>query len=124
SLLDTLDRGADRIENVRTIVDETIATTIHFSEDAAPRLTEAMLRIRDTAEAASEQARETLAKVLYDAARDLEAKGARALANAVDSAVKGQVAELSAIANHAVASAIEASERLSRQMLDIADTSM
>lgn len=123
SLLDTLDRGADRIENVRTIVDETIATTIHFSEDAAPRLTEAMLRIRDTAEAASEQARETLAKVLPDAARDLEAKGARALANAVDSAVKGQVAELSAIANHAVASAIEASERLSRQMLDIADTS-
>ncbi|KQM41414.1 hypothetical protein [Sphingomonas sp. Leaf10] len=123
SLLDTLDRGADRIENVRTIVDETIATTIHFSEDAAPRLTEAMLRIRDTAEAASEQARETLAKVLPDAARDLEAKGARALANAVDSAVTGQVAELSAIANHAVASAIEASERLSRQMLDIADTS-
>ncbi len=123
SLLDTLDRGADRIENVRTIVDETIATTIHFAEDSAPRLTEAMLRIRDTAEAASEQARETLAKVLPDAARDLEARGARALANAVDSAVTGQVAELSAIANHAVASAIEASERLSRQMLDIADTS-
>ncbi|PXA93252.1 hypothetical protein DMC47_22410 [Nostoc sp. 3335mG] len=123
SLLDTLDRGADRIEGVRTIVDDTIATTIRFAEDSAPRLTEAMLKIRDTAEAASEQARETLAKVLPDAARDLEAKGARALANAVDSAVTAQVAELSTIANHAVASAIEASERLSRQMLDIADTS-
>ncbi|WP_288413320.1 hypothetical protein [uncultured Sphingomonas sp.] len=123
SLLDTLDRGAERIEGVRTIVDDTIATTVRFAEDAAPRLSEAMLRIRDTAEAASQQARDTLAKVLPDAARDLETQGARALANAVDNAVTSQVAELSAIANHAVASAIEASERLSRQMLDIADTS-
>ena len=123
SLLDTLDRGAERIEGVRTIVDDTIATTVRFAEDAAPRLSEAMLRIRDTAEAASQQARDTLAKVLPDAARDLETQGARALANAVDNAVTSQVAELSTIANHAVASAIEASERLSRQMLDIADTS-
>ena len=123
SLLDTLDRGAERIEGVRTIVDDTIATTVRFAEDAAPRLSEAMLRIRDTAEAASQQARDTLAKVLPDAARDLETQGARALANAVDNAVTAQVAELSTIANHAVASAIEASERLSRQMLDIADTS-
>ena len=123
SLLDTLDQGAERIEGVRTIVDDTIATTVRFAEDAAPRLSEAMLRIRDTAEAASQQARDTLAKVLPDAARDLETQGARALANAVDHAVTSQVAELSTIANHAVASAIEASERLSRQMLDIADTS-
>lgn len=123
SLLDTLDRGAERIEGVRTVVDETIATTVRFAEDAAPRLSEAMLRIRDTAEAASQQARDTLSKVLPDAARDLETQGARALANAVDQAVTAQVAELSTIANHAVASAIEASERLSRQMLDIADTS-
>ncbi len=123
SLLDTLDRGAERIEGVRTIVDDTIATTIRFAEDAAPRLSEAMLRIRDTAEVASQQARETLSRVLPDAARDLETQGARALANAVDQAVTNQVAELSTIANHAVASAIEASERLSRQMLDITDTS-
>lgn len=123
SLLDTLDRGAERIEGVRTIVDDTIATTIRFAEDAAPRLSEAMLRIRDTAEVASQQARETLSRVLPDAARDLETQGARALANAVDQAVTNQVAELSTIANHAVASAIEASERLSRQMLDISDTS-
>ena len=123
SLLDTLDRGAERIEGVRTVVDDTIATTVRFTEDAAPRLSEAMLRIRDTAEAAGQQARDTLSKVLPDAARNLETQGARALANAVDQAVTAQVAELSTIANHAVASAIEASERLSRQMLDIADTS-
>jgi hypothetical protein len=123
SLLDTLDQGAERIEGVRTIVDDTIATTIRFAEDAAPRLSEAMLRIRDTAEEASEQARQTLAKVLPDAARDLEAQSTRALANAVDQAVTNQVAELSTIASQAVAAAIEASERLSRQMLDIADTS-
>ncbi|MBD8679036.1 hypothetical protein [Sphingomonas sp. CFBP 13720] len=123
SLLDTLDRGAERIEGVRTIVDDTIATTIRFAEDAAPRLSEAMLRIRDTAEVASQQARDTLARVLPEAARDLETQGGHALSAAVDRSVTRQVAELSEIAAQAVASAADASERLSRQMLDIADTS-
>ncbi|WP_230770149.1 hypothetical protein [Sphingomonas sp. Leaf4] len=121
-LLDTLDLGKDRISEVREIADETIATTVRFAEDAAPRLSEAMLRIRDTAESASAKARQTLAKVLPDVARDLEAQGTRALANAVDRAVTNQVAELSSIANQAVASAIEAGERLSRQMVKITET--
>ena len=43
------------------MVDETIGRTHRFAEEAAPRLVEALLRVRDTASVAADKARETLA---------------------------------------------------------------
>src|SRR3546814_13944205 len=73
--------------------DETIGRTNDFAEESAPRLVEALIRVRDTASAAAERARETLATVIPEAAQSLETASAEALKRAtaatVDRHVKG-----------------------------------
>lgn len=119
SLLDTLDMGRDRIAGVRTIVDQTIATTVKFADDAAPRLVETLHRLRESVDQTSQHARDTLTRILPDTARELEAQSARALASAVDRSMTRQVAELSDLADAAVAATAAASERLAQQVRDI-----
>ena len=122
TLLDTLADGKIKADALGDMVEDTIGRTHRFAEEAAPRLVEALLRVRDTASAAADRARETLATVIPEAAAALEQQSAAAMERATASAVQRQIASIGEAAEAAADAAGRASERLTRQMLAIADS--
>ncbi len=122
NLLETLTSGREKADALGLMVEETIGRTHRFAEEAAPRLVEALLRVRDTASAAADRARETLATVIPEAAMALEKESAAAMRRATDSALHEQIAAIGDAANAAADTAARASERLTQQMLKIADS--
>ena len=122
TLLDTLSDGKLKADALGQMVDETIGRTHRFAEEAAPRLVEALLRVRDTASAAADRARETLTTVIPEAAAALEKQSAAAMERATATSVERQIASIGAAAEAAADAAGRASERLTRQMLAIADS--
>ncbi len=122
TLLDTLSDGKVKADALGAMVEETISRTHRFAEDAAPRLVEALLRVRDTASAAADRARETLATVIPEAALALEQQSAAAMERAIGAGVRREIASIGAAAETAADAAARASERLTRQMLAIADS--
>ncbi|MCM8730167.1 hypothetical protein ACFO8O_04180 [Hephaestia sp. GCM10023244] len=115
-LLETLDAGRTKADTLGKMFDETIGRTNSFAEESAPKLVEALIRVRDTASAAAERARETLATVIPEAAQSLETASAEAMKRATDASVTRQVKALSSAADDAVAAAGRASDRLAEQM--------
>ncbi|MEP9360676.1 hypothetical protein [Sphingomonas sp. KR3-1] len=122
SLLETLQTGGDQAEQLGAIVDETIATTRRFAESAAPQLLEALVSVRETSNAAANHARETLAAIVPHAERALEEASNDALRRAVDNSIRRQLTELAQTTEAAVSAATRASERLTQQMVSLADT--
>jgi len=122
SLLDTLATGGDQAEQLSAIVDETIATTRRFAESAAPQLVEALLSVRETSSAAANHARETLAGIVPHAERAIEEAAGDALRRAVDASIRRQLTDLAETTEAAVNAATRASERLTQQMVSLADT--
>ena len=122
TLLETLSDGKVKAEALGEMVEETIGRTHRFAEEAAPRLVEALLRVRDTASAAADRARETLATVIPEAALALEQHSAAAMERATSVAVRQHIASIGEAAEAAADAAARASERLTRQMLAIADS--
>ncbi|OYX37112.1 MULTISPECIES: hypothetical protein [unclassified Sphingomonas] len=121
-LLQTLEDGRDKASAIGGTLDEAISRTHDFAEQAAPRLVEALIRVRDTAATAADRARETLSTVIPDAAKSLELASAQAMQRAVGNAVEKQVNAIAEAADNAVEAAARASDRLTRQMLTIAET--
>ncbi|OYY79343.1 MAG: hypothetical protein B7Y43_02695 [Sphingomonas sp. 28-62-20] len=121
-LIQTLEDGRDKASAIGGTLDEAISRTHDFAEQAAPRLVEALMRVRDTAATAADRARETLATVIPEAARSLELASAQAMQRAVGNAVESQVHAIAAAADNAVEAAARASDRLTQQMLTIAET--
>ncbi len=122
ALLDTLATGRGKADALGTIVDETVARAHRFADEAAPRLLEALLRVRDTANAAADKARETLAGVIPEAANKLEAASGAALARAAGASVDRQVAAIANAADAAVRAATRASDRLGDRLRELSDT--
>lgn len=122
TLLETLSDGKIKADALGEMVDDTIGRTHRFAEDAAPRLVEALLRVRDTASAAADRARETLATVIPEAAHALEQQSAAAMERATRVAVERQLASIGEAGEAAADAAARASERLTQQMLAIADS--
>jgi hypothetical protein len=122
TLLDTLSDGKIKADALGEMVDDTIGRTHRFAEDAAPRLVEALLRVRDTASAAADRARETLATVIPEAAHALEQQSAAAMERATRVAVERQLASIGEAGEAAADAAARVSERLTQQMLAIADS--
>ncbi|MGY4396357.1 hypothetical protein ACVWZA_001537 [Sphingomonas sp. UYAg733] len=122
TLLETLTSGQTKADALGQMVDDTIGRTHRFAEEAAPRLVEALLRVRDTASAAADRARETLATVIPEAALALETASAEAMRRASGHALQQQIAAIGEAADMAAEVAQRASERLTRQMLAIADS--
>jgi hypothetical protein len=120
SLLETLTSGGEQAASLGAIVDETIETTRRFADSAAPQLVEALIRVRETANAAADHARETLAGIIPGAARAIEEASGTALRRAIDNSVRQQLAELAETTEAAVAAASRASERLGQQMASLA----
>ena len=116
-LLTALRTGEDKAQALGAAMDATIERTNDFAESAAPRLVEALMRVRETASTAAERARETLATVIPSAADQLEVASSQAMQRAVGSAVEQQIAEIIQATDAAVAAATRASERLAGQMM-------
>lgn len=123
SLLESLEDGQAKTAQLEDVVDRAIANARRFAEDAAPQLVDALLRIRETANAASDQARAALASIVPEATRQLEDAGSAALRRALDASVRTQLIELGEVTQGAVNAAARASERLAHQMLSINDAS-
>ncbi|MES2989019.1 MAG: hypothetical protein V4808_14035, partial [Pseudomonadota bacterium] len=122
SLLETLETGGERAQALEQMVDDTITTTKRFAEDAAPQLVDALLRVRETASAAADHAREAIAGIVPGAARALEEASTTALRRAMDDTVRRQLTELGQTTEAAVNAATRASERLTAQMLQLAES--
>ena len=121
TLLQTLTDGRAKADALGMMVDETIDRTHRFAEEAAPRLVDALLRVRDTAAVAADKARETLATVIPDAASQLETASAEAMRRATTDTVERQVRAIADATGQAVDAATRATERLSHQVQQILD---
>lgn len=122
TLIETLASGRARANALGEMVEETIGQTHRFADEAAPRLVEALLRVRDTASAAADRARETLASVIPEAATALENASVEAMRRASSMALDQQIAAIIDAGDAAAESAQRTSERLTRQMLAIAES--
>ncbi len=121
TLLETLSTGRAKVDALGQIVDETIDRTNRFSEDAAPRLVEALLRVRETATVAADSARETLSQVIPQAADALGKASADAMRRATNDTVDRQVRALAESSDAAIDAATRATERLAEQVQAIVD---
>lgn len=116
TLLETLATGRAKADAMGQMVDEAADRANRFAEEAAPRLIEMLLRVRDTATQAAEHAREVLARVVPEAADALEKSGAAALRRAVDAGLDQQIAQIASTADAAVGAATQAAARLDQQL--------
>jgi len=112
----TLDAGRDKAEALGDMMNETIGRTQNFAQDAAPRLVEALIRVRETASAAADRARETLDSVIPEAAKSLETASAEAMRRATDASVSRHVTAIAEATQGAVDAAGRASQRLTAQL--------
>lgn len=119
TLLQTLSEGRAKADALGMMVDETIERTHRFAEDAAPRLVDALLRVRETATVAADKARETLSTVIPDAAAQWEQASADAMRRATGDTVERQVRAIADATGEAVEVATRATERLSAQVRQI-----
>ncbi|HTG38244.1 hypothetical protein [Sphingomonas sp.] len=123
ALVDALGTGSSRIEDIQATIERTIADTRDFADDAAPRLVDALVRIRETAGAAADHARKTLGAVIPDAAARLEHAAVEHFARAFDDAVARQLNLLAEAADDAVRIATQAADRVGQKTLAIAEAS-
>ena len=122
-LLQTLTDGRAKADALGHMVDETIGQTHRFAEEAAPRLVDALLRVRDTATVAADKARDTLATVIPQAADALEAAAADAMRRVTTDTVQRQVQAITDATAAAVDATTRATERLSGQVQAITEQS-
>lgn len=115
SLIETLTSGRAKADALGMMVDETIDRTHRFADEAAPKLVDALLHVRETAATAAEKARETLAEVIPQAAQALEQASAEAMRRATGDTVERQVHAIIDATQGAVEAATRATERLARQ---------
>ena len=121
NLLDTLTSGRAKADALGKMVDETIGRSHRFAEEAAPRLVEALLRVRDTAAAAADHARETLADVIPEAAGAIRDAAGAAMRSVAADTVHRQIDAIADATDAAVSAATRATERLAAQVREISE---
>ncbi|KQT33816.1 hypothetical protein ASG29_06200 [Sphingomonas sp. Leaf412] len=122
TLLESLAQGRDRADAIGAAVGDAAREADQLSETAAPRLIEALLRVRETAASAAEHARETLARVIPEAAEALEHASAAAVLRATERGVEPHIRQIAAAAEDAVTAAARAAARLDQQLQGIEAT--
>lgn len=121
TLQEALATGTDKADAIEQMLVAASSRAVQLSEDAAPRLLEALLRVRDTAAAAADHAREALARVIPEAAESLGKASTQALSRAVDVRVEEHVARISSVTEGAVDAAQRATLRLEQRLSAIED---
>lgn len=106
----------------QSIADATTSAE-HLAGTAGPKLLDSLIRVRETAQQASDHTRAAFAEIIPQSAKALGEHSQRALAEALTAQVETQMAAISATTGDAVQAAQNATDRLMRQMLTIADTS-
>ena len=118
-----LNASRDAAAKLVETVESAEATTRTLAVGAGAQLIEAMVRVRETANAAAERAREAIGAVIPEATAQFSAASREALTNAITEEVQAQIADLAQTAERAVETATKASDKLMRQMLTISETS-
>lgn len=118
-----LKANRELVDRLSAALDAADQDARRITEGAGPLLVTALLRVKDTADQAAERARQALGRAIPEAAQQLAAASDEALTGIVSEKVTAQIAQLSRVAEEAVKVAHQASERLTRQLLTIADTS-
>lgn len=118
-----VEANRELVERLRTALDNAHQDATRITEGAGPLLVTALLRVKDTADQAAERARQALSRAIPDAVQSLAEASEKALQQAVDDKVTAQIEKVAKVAEEAVKAAHHASDRLTRQLLTIADTS-
>lgn len=118
-----LEANRAQVEELRAALAEAQEAATRITEGAGPLLITALLRVKDTAEQATERARQALGRAIPDAAQALADASEDALRGAFDARVTDQIGKVALVAEEAVKAAHHASDRLMRQLLTIAETS-
>ncbi len=118
-----LEANRTLVERLRTTLDAAHQDATRITEGAGPLLVTALLRVKDTADQAAERARQALGRAIPDAAQQLAQASDEALQAVIGEKVTAQIEQVARVAEEAVKAAHQASERLTRQLLTIADTS-
>ncbi|BAV64187.1 hypothetical protein [Sphingobium cloacae] len=118
-----LESNRELVNRLRLALDGAHQDATRITEGAGPLLVTALLRVKDTADQAAERARQALGRAIPDAAQALAEASEEAMERVVGDRVTAQIQQLSRVAEEAVKAAHQASERLMRQLLTIADTS-
>jgi rRNA-processing protein FCF1 len=113
----------EQIDALAAALAEASRDMTRLAESAGPQMVEALVRVRETAEAAAAKARNAMASVIPEAAAEIEATSGAAIKQAVTSAVSDELARLSTVADDAVKAAHRATDKLTRQMLTLTDAS-
>ena len=116
-----LSGAGDQARALEAAITEARARTDAVADEAGPRLVEALLRVRDTANQAAEHARETLGEVIPDAAASLGSASRDAIRQTIGNEVEARMAELSAAADRALEAARKAGGALDDQMRAIGE---
>src|SRR3569623_595334 len=112
---EVLATGQAQVDAIARSIDDSSGAAQRFVGESAPQLLEGLMRIRDTANAAADHAREAIERIVPDAGAAIEAAGREAL--------EKSLAALADAQSSAAASASEASDKLTQQMLAIAEAS-
>ncbi|WP_340264404.1 coiled-coil domain-containing protein [Sphingobium mellinum] len=118
-----VEANRELVERLRTALDNAHQDATRITEGAGPLLVTALLRVKDTADQAAERARQALGRAIPEAAQSLADASEEALQRAIDGKVTAQIEMVAKVAEEAVKAAHQASDRLTRQLLTIADTS-
>ena len=118
-----IEANRELVDRLRLTLDGAHEDARRITEGAGPLLVTALLRVKDTADQAAERARQALGRVIPEAASNLAQASEEAMENAVADQVAAQIAKVAEVAEDAVKAAHQASDRLMRQLLTIADTS-
>jgi len=94
-----------------------------LGESVGPQMVEALVRVRETADAAAARAREAIMAVIPQSASALGDASGAAIEKAVEKSVSEQLQRLSQVADEAVLAAHRATDKLTRQMLGLTDAS-
>ncbi|MEA3051228.1 MAG: hypothetical protein QOG72_131 [Sphingomonadales bacterium] len=112
----------EQLRALGAAAEEARANAQKIVADTGPELIEALLRVREAANQASERAREAISAAIPASASALAEASREALERAVSETVERQMAELAAVSERAIETARRASERLTRQMLSLGET--
>jgi len=126
ALLASLDDGVGTAEERLVTLAGTIAKAeteaSRLSQETAPALVEAMVRVQEAAAHAAQRAREAIASVVPQTADELSEATREALERVIREQVSSGLREVEATAAQAIEAARSASDRLTQQMLNIGQT--
>jgi hypothetical protein len=122
SLTEKLTTAEEQLRSMSEATSEADAAARKLVGETGPELVESLVRVRETAHRAAEQAREAISAVIPATAATLGEASREAVKEAISGTVSEQLGLLTELAERAVETARLASDRLTRQMLTIGKT--